>query len=335
MYAVRIQQSAQSRSKIQNVIKTLKNIAGYDEAVDALVLGLVAREDVMLVGPRGTAFTHLVWTLARLVQAQLTTTTSAEEWPHDNVNPSRLVFIEIVNATLPPRLIEKKNAWILIVAANEEAFKGEEMSALYDRFVKAYVQRLDGRDLLSAVKAVWLSNYKPIASMEDVEVLHRYAISLLRQEDIIESYYENMAPFVELLRMKRIAVSDEHVINTLPKLYAAYLAIHGVSPENMISATYDAILHVAQSREELQNIKEIIDESYGETINLIHLLSDGRQLFEIGDVRTAWEVFQEVASHDVRNLPPNLRQKAEVLISAANEYIKKIQKIAHIVQEGA
>ncbi len=254
----------QPRSKIQNVAETLKNIFGYDEAVDALVLGLVARKDVMLVGPRGTAFAYLVSTLARLVQARLTTALSAEEWPFENDRfdfLKRLAFVEI-KQNLPPRLIKEKNVWILIVAVDEEAFKSKE-AVLYDGFVKAFVQYLDGRDLVSAVEAVWLHSYTPIASMEDVRVLHNYAVSLLRQKDIIKSYSENIVPLVEKLRAKRIAVGDEHVIGMLPELYAAYLAIHGVSPENMISAACEVLPHIAQSREELDSIKKTITACRG------------------------------------------------------------------------
>jgi len=323
----------ESRAKIQNVMKTLKNTIRYNEAVDALVLSLVAREDVMLVGPRGAGFAQLVQALARLVQAQLVTTISTEEWPSDDRFNflNRLVFIKIgPDAVLPPRLIERKNAWILI-AVNEEG-NGKEMQMPYGRFVKAFMQYLNGSDLISAVKARWLYEYPAIASMEDVKTLHEYATSLLRQESIVKSYYENVVTLVEALRVKHIAVGDEHVIETLPRLYAAYLAIHGASPENMIGAAYEILPYIAQTREELSNMKKVIDERFGEIATLVRLLNDGKQQLEIGDVRGALEAFHEVAAYDANHLPPGLKQNAEDLINAANKYIEKIQKLIDVMR---
>ena len=318
----------ESRAKIQNVMKTLKNTIRYNEAIDALTLGLVAREDVMLVGPRGAGFAQLVQALAGLVQAQLVTTISTEEWPSDDRFSflNRLVFIKIRPDTVLPSLIERKNAWILITV-NEEG-NGEEMQMPYGRFVKTFVQYLYGSDLISAVKARWLYKYSPVASMEDVKTLHEYAVSLLKREDIIKSYCENVVTLVEILRVKHIAVGDEHVIETLPRLYAAYLAIHGVSSENMIGAAYEILPYIAQTREEQDRIKKIIDESLGDVAELIRLLNDGKQQLEIGNVRGALEMFREVATYNPNHLPPGLKQNAEDLINAANKYIEKIQNLS-------
>jgi len=309
----------QARVKIQNVIKTLKNSVGYDEAVDATVLGLVARENVMLIGPSGAAFALLVNILSRLVQAQLTA--------GDGSSPlRRLAFVKIPpNAALP-----LEEGWILIAAVDEDAFKSEEVRG---KFVKAFVKYMDSYDLLLAVKARWLHNYTAIASMEDVKTLHEYAISLLSKEDVIKAYYENVVSLVEQLRKKGIMISDEYVIEVLPKLYAAYLAIYGATPENMVGAAYDIILYAAQSPEELRDIKKTIDEN--EVAGLFRLLNEGKQLLYMMDYKGALETFREAAAYDVSRLPPEQRQKAEVLIRAANEYAKNVQEVIRVLREGA
>jgi MoxR-like ATPase len=313
------------QSKIKNVVKTLKSAVGYDEAVDALILGLVARENVMMIGPHGVAFNHLMWTLSKLVQAQLVTTISAEELPADDLR--RLVFIKIEpDAVLPPRLVEEKNAWILVVAVNGDSGK---TPALHDRFVKAFMQQLDGHDLVSAVKARWLYNYTPIASIEDIKAMHEYASSLLKREDVVKAYGDNVVPLIEELR-KHVAVSDEYVIETLPKLYAAYLAIHGVSPENMIIASYDILQYIARTREELKVIERVVNENLKDVAALGYMLSDGRQMLETGDAKVALYILRDVATYDISHLKPlSLKKKAEVLINAANELIKKAQKGDH------
>ncbi len=84
--------------------------------------------DVMLIGLRGIAFDRLMWTLSKLVQAQPATVISAEELPADDRFLRRLVFIKIEpDAVLP--LVKEKNAWILVVAINEDSGK---MPALFN-----------------------------------------------------------------------------------------------------------------------------------------------------------------------------------------------------------
>jgi DNA-directed RNA polymerase subunit L len=307
-----------ARSKIRKVMKTLKNAIRYDEAIDALILGLVAREDVMLVGPRGMAFNHLMQMLTKLIATEFTKLTS-----YDVQRPSSdILFVEITpNSGLQLRSIERRDAWILIATVEEAE------DEVPHKFVKAFVQHLYGRDLISAVKTKWLRDYMPIASMRDVRTLHEYAVSLLKRENIVKSYCENVVTLVETLRVKHITIGDEHVIETLPKLYAAYLAIHGASPENTIGAAYEILPYIAQTREEQGRIKKIIDESLGDVAELIRLLNDGKQQLEIGDVRGALEMFREVATYNP-NLPPGLKQNAEDLINAANKYIEKIQNLS-------
>jgi hypothetical protein len=311
------QKIEQARAKILNITRTLNNSIGYDEAAYALVLGLIAKENVMLVGPRGAAFELLVNTLSKLVQAQPTA--------GDGSSPlRRLAFIK----NPPNQPLEDRDAWILIVAADEE--KSEEVQG---RFIKAFVKHLNDYDLLLAVKTRWLYNYAPIATMDDVKALHEYAISLLGKEDVIKAYYENVISLVEELRKKGITISDEYVIEVLPKLYAAYLAVHGVTPENMVGAAFDIILYVAQSPEELYDIKKAIDEN--EVAKLFHILSEGKQLLQMMDYKGALEVFREVMSYDATHLPPEQRQKAEVLIRAASEYAVNAQEVIRVLKEGA
>jgi|ADKH01.1.fsa_nt_gi MoxR-like ATPases len=62
----------EARVKIENVRQGLyRLIIGHEEAVEAAVLALVAREHIALIGPPGTAKSYLAQSLSRLVQARV------------------------------------------------------------------------------------------------------------------------------------------------------------------------------------------------------------------------------------------------------------------------
>jgi MoxR-like ATPase len=223
--------------------------------------------------------------------------------------------------------------WTLIAASNE-APVDEELQALYDRFaVKVFVQYLDDdARLLSALMARWQSNVtiQPLASMEDVKTLHEHAIALLsRGKDIVKLYHVNVVPLVKTLRTRGIIVSDRTIIEKLPKLYAAYLALQGVTPDNIINAAYDIMLYAARTPQELNDIKKAIDESLGEVAELSRKLEQGKQMLRVNNLHAALEAFREVAAYDVSRLTsrPWLKPRVEALIKTAQDYVKKTQEI--------
>jgi MoxR-like ATPase len=365
----------EARAKIENVRQVLyRTVVGREEAVDAVILALIAREHVAVIGPPGTAKSYLAQTLSRLIQAQfyayLTTkfTTYDELFgPVDvvalvqnselrrkwsRIVEADIIFLDeifkassaILNALLS--LMQERvvydpmtgqavpaKLWTLIAASNEVP-SDEELQALYDRFaVRVFVQYLnDDAKLLSALAARWQSNgaFAQIADMDDVKVLHEYATSLLsRERDVVKLYHVNAMPLIKALRARGIVISDRSIIEKLPKLYAAYLTLHGVTPDNVVNAAYDIALYAARTPQELSEIKKAIDESLGEVAELSRRLEQGKQMLRAGNLQAALEAFREVAAYDVSRITsrPWLKPRVEALIRTAQDYIKRTQEI--------
>ncbi len=244
----------------------------------------------------------------------------------------RIVYDPISGQAVQARL------WTLIAASNEVP-SDEELQALYDRFaVKAFVQYLDDdAKLLSALTARWQSNgtaVQPLAGMEDVKTLHEHAVALLSRGkahlgEIIKLYHVNVMPLIKTLRAKGVLVSDRSIIEKLPKLYAAYLTLHGVTPDNVINAAYDIVVYAARTPQELNDIKKAIDESLGEVAELSRKLEQGKQMLRAGNFQAALEAFREVAAYDISRLTsrPWLKPRVEALIRAAQEYVRRTQEI--------
>jgi MoxR-like ATPase len=228
----------------------------------------------------------------------------------------------------------KAKLWTLIAASNEAPID-EELQALYDRFaVRVFTQYLnDDVKLLSALMARWQSNgatVQPLADMEDVKTLHEYATALLsREKDVVKLYHVNVVPLIKTLRTKGIIISDRSIIEKLPKLYAAYLTLHGVTPDNIVNAAYDIVLYAARTPQELNDIKKAVDESLGEVAELSRRLEQGKQMLRVGNLHAALEAFREVAAYDVSRITsrPWLKPRVEALIRTAQDYIKRTQEI--------
>ena len=240
----------------------------------------------------------------------------------------RVVYDPISGHTIKAKL------WTLIAASNEAPID-EELQALYDRFaVRVFTQYLnDDVKLLSALMARWQSNgatVQPLADMEDVKTLHEYATALLsREKDVVKLYHVNVVPLIKTLRTKGIIISDRSIIEKLPKLYAAYLTLHGVTPDNIVNAAYDIVLYAARTPQELNDIKKAVDESLGEVAELSRRLEQGKQMLRVGNLHAALEAFREVAAYDVSRITsrPWLKPRVEALIRTAQDYIKRTQEI--------
>ena len=228
--------------------------------------------------------------------------------------------------------------WTLIGASNEIP-SDEELQALYDRFaVKTFINYLDNDDrLLAAITARWQGNgvpAQPVASMDDVKMLHSYAVALLQRGkikdlgEVIKLCNVNILPFVKTLRAKGIILSDRTIIARLPILYAAMLALYGVTPENIAGAIYEVIPYVARTPQEAAEIRKVLDESLGEVAELTKKLEQAKALLKVDKYEDALKLFKEVATYDVTRLTskPWLKPRVEAVIRIAQDYVQKVQE---------
>ena len=244
----------------------------------------------------------------------------------------RVVYDAVTGQPVAARL------WTLIGASNEIPLD-EELQAVYDRFaVKVFIQYIsDDAKILAALKARWSSTSsftQPIASMDDVRTLHSFAIALLQKGkiknlgEVVGLYHINMTPMVRALRAKGIVLSDRMVLEKLAELYASYLVLYGITPENMVNAVYDTITLVARTPQEAAEIKKVIEDSLGEVAELSKKLEQAKSMLK-NDEEGALKIFKEIASYDVSRLvnKPWLKPRIEAIVKTAQEYAKSTQEI--------
>ena len=224
------------------------------------------------------------------------------------------------------------------VGASNEVPEDPELQALYDRFaLRIFIDYLnDDASMLRAIQARWLNNngLAPVASMQDVRVLNEYALSLFKAKikdlgEVYKLYHVNVVPLVKSLRSRGVLVSDRTIIEKLPKLYSAYLALYGVTIDNVMSAPYDLVRFLARTKEELRDIDKAIEEALGEVAELAKKIEKAKEMLRAKNLSGAKEALKEVLSYDISRIEktPWLKPRVEAMLSAAREYLNLISQI--------
>jgi MoxR-like ATPase len=225
------------------------------------------------------------------------------------------------------------------VGASNEVPEDPELQALYDRFaVRVFVDYLsDDVAILKAIEARWIQNGNgigPLISMDDIRVLHQYAISIIASNikglgEVWKIYHTAFIPFVKSLRSKGVIVSDRTIIEKLPKIFAAYLTIYGVNLDNIMNAPYELLPLLAHSRTELMEIKKALDETLGEVAELSKKLEEAKKFLKAYDFKTAKARLEEILNYDLNKLAskPWLKPRVEAIIALAKDYYERMNQI--------
>jgi len=231
------------------------------------------------------------------------------------------------------------------VGASNETPEDPELQALYDRFaIRVFINYLeDDKLLLNAIQARWLSNnnLQPVATMDDVKTLHNFAISLMSAKikdlghEVYKLYHANVVPLVKSLRSKGVIISDRTITEKLPKLYCAYLALYGITLDNVMGATYELVQYLARSRDELQSIRKAIDEALGEIAELARKLEKAKEFLKAKNLTSAKDVLKDVLNYDISKLEktPWLKPRAEAIFAAARQYLEYIQQVEEMFEK--
>jgi len=228
--------------------------------------------------------------------------------------------------------------WSTIGASNEVP-EDPELQALYDRFaIKIFIDYLsDDVAFLRAIESRWVNSNNsltPIASMQDVKVLNEYAITLMRAKikdlgEVYKTYHINVMPLLKNLRSRGVLVSDRTIIEKMPKIFASYLALYGVTIDNVMNAPYDLVKYLARSREELKEINKAIEDSLGEIAELARKLEKAKEYLKAKNLQGAKEHLKEILTYDISRLErtPWLKPRVEAIISIAKQYLNTIAQI--------
>jgi hypothetical protein len=136
-------------------------------------------------------------------------------------------------------------------------------------------------------------------------------------------------PLVKTLRSKGVIVSDRTIIEKLPKLYTAYLALYGITLDNVMNATYDLVKYLARSREELKEVENAIEDALGEVAELARKLEKAKEMLRARNIKTAREILEEILNFDIAKLEktPWLKPRVEAIIASAREYLNLVMQI--------
>jgi len=247
----------------------------------------------------------------------------------------RIVYDPVSGQAVPARLHTA-------VGASNEAPEDPELEALYDRFaVRVFVNYLDEDALLlRALEARWAGNgaqsLAPVASMDDVKALHSYAASLLNAKikgldgKTYAIFHANAIPLIKQLRKEGVLVSDRTVVEKLPKLFSAYLALYGVTMENVMNGVFDVAVYCARTAEQLTAIRKVIHEALGEVAELAAKLEEAKKLITAMNLQKAKEKLIEVINADIAKLAqkaPWLRPRAEAVVLTARQLLQGIERM--------
>jgi len=233
--------------------------------------------------------------------------------------------------------------WTAVGASNEVP-EDPELQALYDRFsVKVFINYLDNdAQLLSALQARWLSanNLTAVATMNDVRILNEYAMKLFIAKvkdlgEIYKLYHLNVTPLVKGLRSKGVIVSDRTIIEKLPKLFSAYLALYGVTMDNIINGIYDLIVYMAKNRDEVNAINKAIEDAMGEVSELAKKLEKAKEYIKAGNLQAAKDELQNLLNTDINAIVQKaswLKPRVEAIMSVARQYLDRINTIMEQIE---
>jgi len=379
-----MQKVKKARENLQKVLETLNRILiGYDTINKILLTGIVAHENILLIGPPGVGKTYLVSTLAKLINAKfykylLTKfTTDIEvfgmynlkklieeykverEW--GKIKDADIIFLdEVFKASSPilNSLLSLLNERIIydpytgqeipakaisVIGASNEVPYEDELKAFYDRFpIRLFVDPIESDELIrDALYSVWLSNHNlsPIASIEDIKVLHQYAEVIIRSEierigKFIDVYHANVVPMIKTLKKEGLEVSPRTIIKKLPIYIASACALFGLNIDTISSYIIDIIPYLAKDKTESEQIRNKIFEQLGNIKEVYDYLMKARRALIDKDFKKAYEYAKQVLNFDIEKLKHSIwcKKKIEEIIAQAKEIINFIEQTEKLAQ---
>jgi len=284
--------------KLQNVLTHLKQIfVGKDEIIDLMGICLVARENLFLLGPPGTAKSATVRELSKMIEGQtfeylLTRFTEPNELfgPFDirklregdlvtntegMLPEASLIFLdELLNANsailnsllmvLNERVFRrgretKKLPALMVIGASNHLPEDEALQALFDRFlIRVKSDNVDPQELEAVLNAGWMLEQKSGLDQPKISIDE---IKSLQETTALIDLQEIRPAYIELIHKMRNAglqVSDRRAVK-LQRVIAASALI--CKRSKAIISDLWILKHIwdtEEQREIISNIVEVI-----------------------------------------------------------------------------
>jgi hypothetical protein len=113
-------------------------------------------------------------------------------------------------------------------------------------------------------------------------------------------------------------------------LFASYLALYGVTLDNVTNAVYDLVIYMARNRDEVNAINKAIEESLGEVAELAKKLERAKEYIKAGNLQGAKEELQNLLNTDINSIVQKaawMRPRIEAIMSMARQYLEKVNTI--------
>ncbi|MEM1568846.1 MAG: AAA family ATPase [Thermofilaceae archaeon] len=220
----------------------------------------------------------------------------------------------------------------MVVATSNDVPLDKELQAFVDRFaVKIHTDYISNYDeFLKAVEARWATRVKQVkvVTIDEIKALS-HALSELavaRVADLGRELYREYAdavwPLAQSLRKAGVLLSDRWLVEKGYKLFLAYLAVNGISKENIDLAPYELARYTAATPDERKEVERVVKEALGEAAELEKKLENVKRLYSAGKYDEARKALADlIASVDINKLSKNpaARSKVEKIASEARQ----------------
>ena len=225
-----------------------------------------------------------------------------------------------------------------VIATSNWTPEDERLAALYDRFlVRVFPRYLPLEAVSEAVRRKWAAPPPaPPAQPLGIADLKRVAALIpavfaadANGVNLCDFYCQNVLPVAVSLREQGgFRISDRTLIEKLPKLFVAYLFLHGFTEDAMYRAAAELPLLLARTAEEREQMRKAMTESEREVQELALALEEAETYLAQQDTKQALAKLNEILTFDVSKLsgkPKHVVQMAEAIIERARRRKAEIE----------
>jgi len=321
------------------VLKPIKQqFIGKDEVIDLLGVCLVARENLFILGPPGTAKSAIVQNLARRMQGTifdylLTQFTEPNEifGPFDirqlrdgnlvtntegMLPEATFVFLdELLNANsailnsllmvLNERVFRRGRETrslptLLVVGASNQLPEDEALGALFDRFLlRVQCDLVEDARLQHVLRAGWALDHQGEQQVSELSIEDITGIQQAIQSANLEPILDEYSELVVRLRQVGVALSDRRAVK-LQRLIAASAFLCG---RETADRTDLWVLRYVWDTVEQQSVVETIVQTF------------------VDEKKSETEIVQHPRSHGETPDPDRLAEDVQAIISQASENV--------------